>query len=348
MRLGADNRVTRRGCPQRSLPDSVGSVHRAIAVAVIIGTLVGTSCGNGAPAPPLEPLSNPPGQETPTSTDPEMATAAVTPTTRTSRSTPSVTSVPRVTAAAEGSGAATGPPAASSETATAPEAPEDDGVHPATTTTTTQIEESGDTGTTAPEQAVAGDKSGEGLGDGGESAESEGGPAQPGDAETAPPRNAYRSPDEGESAGPGGEPAQPEGGPAQPGDAETGVCAGLAFPASLSCPADLPAHVALGARDFLATELGVPESALLLTVAEAVTWVDGSLGCMREGYGYTAAEEPGFRFMFSHGDDLHAVHTTDNGSWFVRPLDCVNPGGGRGWHPRSGPPRNPVPVDDVL
>ena len=76
---------------------------------------------------------------------------------------------------------------------------------------------------------------------------------------------------------------------------------------------------------FLAGELGVPESEITLTGTEAVTWPDGSLGCPQEGYAYTTAVVPGFRFSFSHGTASHDVHTDEQGTLFVRPVGCYDP-----------------------
>ena len=116
-------------------------------------------------------------------------------------------------------------------------------------------------------------------------------------------------------------------------EASDDSCQGAGFGSSPACPADLDVAVARGALAFLTAEMGVAQSELALTGAEPVTWSDGSLGCMQEGYAYTGAEEPGFRFTFSHGDSgPHLVHSDETGSWFVRPLGCSL--GGGAWHPR--------------
>ena len=90
-----------------------------------------------------------------------------------------------------------------------------------------------------------------------------------------------------------------------------------------------PDDVAYRALVFLAGELGVPYSELaLLGSAERVTWADGSLGCPKEGYAYTQAMVPGYRFTFLHGTDAdapsHDVHTDEQGTFFVRPVGCYD------------------------
>ncbi len=100
--------------------------------------------------------------------------------------------------------------------------------------------------------------------------------------------------------------------------AETQVAAAAVF-------MDVAMSTADRALAFLAGELGVPASEITLTDTAPVTWPDGSLGCPKEGYAYTQAIEPGYRFTFSHGTASHDVHSNEEGTLFVRPVGCYDP-----------------------
>ena len=89
--------------------------------------------------------------------------------------------------------------------------------------------------------------------------------------------------------------------------------------------------VDLEARAFLAGRLGVAADEIEVAEVEPVTFNDGSMGCTREGYGYTAAEVPGFIVTLTHGAAVHVVHTDEHGLHFVVPANCH---GGR-WRPRT-------------
>jgi hypothetical protein len=75
-----------------------------------------------------------------------------------------------------------------------------------------------------------------------------------------------------------------------------------------STPPSIDAVIA-AARADAARRSGLPDSALHVDRAEAVTWRDGSLGCPQPGMAYTQALVPGFRVRLRAGDlvlDYHA------------------------------------------
>ena len=95
-------------------------------------------------------------------------------------------------------------------------------------------------------------------------------------------------------------------------------------------PTSVPADVAdEGLADtalaFLADELGVPASEITLVGAEPVTWSDASLGCAKEGHAYIQVLVPGHRFTFLHDSVVHDVHTDEQGTNLVRPVNCYDP-----------------------
>ena len=65
----------------------------------------------------------------------------------------------------------------------------------------------------------------------------------------------------------------------------------------------------------LADHLSVSTTELAVATGEAVVWPDGGLKCWVEGHAYTAAEEPGFRFVVALNAKPYFVHiSTEFGS----------------------------------
>jgi hypothetical protein len=85
-----------------------------------------------------------------------------------------------------------------------------------------------------------------------------------------------------------------------------------------------------------AKHLNVPESSVVLTHAEQVTWPDGSLGCPRAGMSYTQALVPGFRVV-ARSVERQLVYHTDSRGNAVR---CDQPIPLRGQRPADGAPGN--------
>lgn len=78
---------------------------------------------------------------------------------------------------------------------------------------------------------------------------------------------------------------------------------------------DFPAEV-LAFRD-LAIRLEVSAKELKLVAAEPKDWPDTSLGCPKPGMFYAQVITPGYRFVFSHGDNRYEYHTNLDGSAVV-------------------------------
>jgi hypothetical protein len=69
-------------------------------------------------------------------------------------------------------------------------------------------------------------------------------------------------------------------------------------PSAIPVVGEVPEAIVSAARALLAEEVGADRAAAgRLTVAEAVTWSDGSLGCPVPGQYYTQALVPGYRIV---------------------------------------------------
>lgn len=85
-----------------------------------------------------------------------------------------------------------------------------------------------------------------------------------------------------------------------------------------------------------AKHLSVPESSVVLSRAEKVTWGDAALGCPRPGMTYTQAQVTGFRVV-ARSAERELVYHTDSG---VKAIRCDEPLPIRGQRPADGAPGN--------
>jgi hypothetical protein len=85
----------------------------------------------------------------------------------------------------------------------------------------------------------------------------------------------------------------------------------------------------------------VPESDVVLSNAEQVTWADGSLGCPQPGMSYTQALVPGYRLLATTPAGRFLYHTDTRG----QAVTCAQPMPGKspvneavrpGTEPRAG------------
>ena len=67
---------------------------------------------------------------------------------------------------------------------------------------------------------------------------------------------------------------------------------------------------------------------------DAVSWSNGSMGCPKEGYAYTAAEVPGYRIVLNYDGQKVSVHTDETGSQIKLAVNCAATPGEL-WHPRE-------------
>ena len=74
-------------------------------------------------------------------------------------------------------------------------------------------------------------------------------------------------------------------------------------------------------RADLLQRLGGDPSRFTLTLAEPVTWPDGSLGCPKPGMMYPQVLVDGFRVVFAADGKEYAYHGDDRGQFFY----CENP-----------------------
>ena len=79
----------------------------------------------------------------------------------------------------------------------------------------------------------------------------------------------------------------------------------------------------------------VQAAQLELTLWEAVTWPDASLGCQMEGYAYAAILTPGFRATYEHEGRTITIHLGEDGDSAFVPQGCLNDPAATGY-PREG------------
>jgi hypothetical protein len=77
--------------------------------------------------------------------------------------------------------------------------------------------------------------------------------------------------------------------------------------------AAIPVEVRRAVVADAAKRFGVPESSVVLTGAEQVTWSDGSLGCPEPGRLYTQMLVPGFRMQAKTQEGQLTYHTDSHG-----------------------------------
>ena len=63
------------------------------------------------------------------------------------------------------------------------------------------------------------------------------------------------------------------------------------------------------ALDFLATELKVDSDDIVHVDTEYQDWSDSSLGCPEPDTAYLQVITPGYKYIFSHLGEHHAIHT---------------------------------------
>lgn len=73
--------------------------------------------------------------------------------------------------------------------------------------------------------------------------------------------------------------------------------------------------------------VGIPQDDLEVTVAEAVVWSDGSLGCPQPGSVYTQALIDGFRVVVESATEQTDYHVAADGGFVVCENDGVTPAG---------------------
>ena len=73
----------------------------------------------------------------------------------------------------------------------------------------------------------------------------------------------------------------------------------------------------IAARRFLAGQLVISESALIMTASEKTDWPDASLGCPEEGQLYAQFIVSGYNVSFEYEGTAHEVHTNSDGSQVV-------------------------------
>jgi len=64
---------------------------------------------------------------------------------------------------------------------------------------------------------------------------------------------------------------------------------------------------------------------LRVTLAEAVTWPDGALGCPERGREYTQALVAGYRIRIAAGADTLEYHGSNRGQPFFCPASRIQP-----------------------
>jgi hypothetical protein len=116
--------------------------------------------------------------------------------------------------------------------------------------------------------------------------------------------------------------------------AATGGCTGAqqppqAAPESLREDAvsrELPREKIEAALDDAARRASLPREQIAVSVAQTVTWSDGSLGCPQPGMMYTQALVPGFRIVLNAGGQQLAYHASTAGHpTFCPPERVVRP-----------------------
>jgi hypothetical protein len=84
---------------------------------------------------------------------------------------------------------------------------------------------------------------------------------------------------------------------------------------------EVPAEVLEAIVADAADRAGVEPQDVEITIAEAVTWSDGSLGCPEPGMMYTQALVPGYRVVVEAGGETLNFHAAQSGDFRF----CENP-----------------------
>jgi len=88
-------------------------------------------------------------------------------------------------------------------------------------------------------------------------------------------------------------------------------------------PTSLTAQVAAAKADLMTRVTTLKDTDIKLTVAEEVTWNDGSLGCAQPGMMYTMALVPGYRIVLEANGQVYNYH----GGKGQPPRLCAQPTG---------------------
>jgi hypothetical protein len=116
--------------------------------------------------------------------------------------------------------------------------------------------------------------------------------------------------------------------------ATTGACAGVPQPqqappgsdSEAAVSRELPTEKIEAALDDAAKRVSLPREQIEVSIAETVTWADGSLGCPQPGMMYTQALVPGFRIVLNAGGQQLAYHASTAGHpTFCPPERVVRP-----------------------
>jgi hypothetical protein len=71
----------------------------------------------------------------------------------------------------------------------------------------------------------------------------------------------------------------------------------------------IAAQLTFIAQRLVADQTGLPTRRVQVLSVSAITWLESSLGCPREGEMYTQTETDGYRIVLSVGDDHYIYHT---------------------------------------
>ncbi len=100
-----------------------------------------------------------------------------------------------------------------------------------------------------------------------------------------------------------------------------GDAAATVAPAPTVPPVDQPSPALTAeeqtALDYLATELGVDPGDISHIDTEYKDWPDGSIGCPEPDTAYIQVITPGYKYIFSHLGEHHAVHSGIDGRGMV-------------------------------
>lgn len=88
-----------------------------------------------------------------------------------------------------------------------------------------------------------------------------------------------------------------------------------------SISGDVPEDLVRQVVEDAALRAGADPNEVAITLAEAVTWSDGSLGCPKPGMAYTQALVPGYRVVIEAEDEEMSYHASSSGDFVF----CQNP-----------------------
>lgn len=121
--------------------------------------------------------------------------------------------------------------------------------------------------------------------------------------------------------------ASPEATPSTslpPRPSDSGLLAPTVPPSDPPVVGEVPAAMLDAVRARLVAETGIDPSAIVVKVAEAVDWPDGSLGCPELGVMYTQAIVPGYRVVLVGDGREYDYRVTAKGGT-IRRCERVGP-----------------------